>query len=70
MLTDLVKIRREKAETQESVARKARISRAAYTNIENGKRRPSPKVAQRIASVLGFPWTWFFEEERKEDGTA
>ena len=44
------------------MAREAGISRAAYTNIENGKRRPSPEVAQKIAKVLKFKWTLFFTE--------
>lgn len=58
---DLEAMRASKGMTQEAVAMAAKISRPAYCNIENGVRRPSPEVAQRIARVLGFEWTRFFE---------
>ena len=48
-----------------TVARYAQISRSAYCNIENGKRRPSVDVAKKIAGVLDFSWTRFYEEERE-----
>lgn len=60
--TTLEEIRGKKGVSQEEVARAAGISRAAYTNIELGKRRPSPEVAQKIAKFLKFPWTKFFTE--------
>ena len=60
--TTLEEIRTKKRYSQEEVAHAAGISRAAYTNIENGKRRPSPEVAQKIAKFLKFPWTKFFTE--------
>lgn len=47
--------------TQESVAEKAGISRAYYTEIEIGTKNPSVKSAQKIAKVLGFNWSFFFE---------
>lgn len=48
--------------TQEKVADLAEIERSYYTKIENGL-TPSVKVAKRIAGVLGFEWTLFFENE-------
>ncbi len=60
--TTLEEIRGKKGVSQKEVARAAGISRAAYTNIELGKRRPSPEVAQKIAKFLKFPWTKFFTE--------
>ena len=63
----LAEIRKEKHLTQEEVAKAVGISRVAYTNIENGKRHPSPKVAKRLASVLGIPWTVFFEGDEDDD---
>lgn len=54
--------------TQEAVALGAEIARGAYSNIENGERRPSVEVAKRIAAVLGFEWTRFFEEPQDGDG--
>ncbi|MBO6382888.1 XRE family transcriptional regulator, partial [Enterococcus faecalis] len=32
-----------------------------YASIEQGRRRPSVESAMRIASILGFDWTLFFE---------
>lgn len=63
---ELEKIRIERGVRQEEVAAAAGISRAAYTNIENCKRRPSPETAQRIAQFLGFDWTCFYTDWRQE----
>jgi transcriptional regulator with XRE-family HTH domain len=41
----------------------ANISESMYSLIENGKRRPSVDVAKRIAAVLNFDWTLFFEKK-------
>ena len=57
----LRKIRDEHGYTSEEVAVQAGISRPAYTNIENGKRRPSVSAAMRIATALEFDWTKFFD---------
>lgn len=53
--------RTEKNLTQEQVAIKAEISRAAYANIENGARNPSVPVAKRLGKALGIRWTKFFD---------
>ena len=45
--------------SQAMVAHEAGISQNHYSNIESNRRRPSPQVAQRIASVLGFQDTWY-----------
>lgn len=47
--------------TQKNVATQVGLSRAAYTNIETGAKKPSVKLAKRIAEVLGFDWTKFYE---------
>lgn len=39
------------------------IAQPSYFNIEAGKRRPSVPVAKKIAAVLGFDWTRFYEED-------
>lgn len=54
-------IRTERKLTGENIAFVTGISRSAYSNIENGKRRPSPEVAKKIAETLGFNWTRFYE---------
>jgi transcriptional regulator with XRE-family HTH domain len=52
--------------THEDVAERAGIQRPYYTMIENGTRNPSVEVAKRIAKVMGFNWTLFFENEGSE----
>lgn len=49
--------------TQEKVADKAGIARTTYAMIEQGERDPSVQVAKKIAYVLNFKWTLFFEDE-------
>lgn len=50
--------------TQEQLAKMVGISRTMITEIENGKANPSVEVAKKIAAVLGFHWTKFFEDEQ------
>ena len=57
----LKKKRENNGLTQEDVASKVGIQRAYYTMIENGNRNPSVDVAKKIANVIGFKWTLFFE---------
>ena len=54
--------------TQKELAARVGISRTMITEIENGNANPSVEVAKRIAAVLGFPWTRFFEEDESETG--
>ena len=37
------------------------------TEIENGNANPSVKVAKKIAAVLGFDWTMFFEDDSNDE---
>ena len=62
MRTWLVSIRKEKGASQKDVADGAAISQPAYCRIEIGKVDPSVGTAKKIADVLGFPWTRFFED--------
>lgn len=59
--------RSKKGITGETVAKQAGISQQFYSLLESGKRRPSVDVAKRIATVLGFEWTKFFEEEQSHE---
>ncbi|HHV99989.1 MAG TPA: helix-turn-helix transcriptional regulator [Clostridiaceae bacterium] len=52
--------------TQEQLAKEAGISRTMITEIENGNANPSVEVAKKIASVLGFDWTRFYQDEDDE----
>ncbi|WP_416144949.1 helix-turn-helix transcriptional regulator [Planococcus koreensis] len=49
--------------TQEQVAKKAGIARTTYAMIEQGERDPSVAVAAKVANVLKFKWTLFFESK-------
>lgn len=59
----LHEIRDARCLTQEQVAKKVKITRAYYTQIESGDRRPSVEVAKAIANLLEFDWTDFFNEK-------
>jgi len=43
----------------------AGISREFYCMIENGKRRPSPEVAQKLGGFLGFDWGRFYQKDQQ-----
>jgi len=58
----LKKLRHESNLTQEQLAKMVGISRTMITEIENGNANPSVKVAKKIAAVLGFDWTRFYDE--------
>ena len=59
----LYKARKNKNLTMAEVAAKSNISESYYSMIENGNRDVSVKTAKKIAKVLGFDWTKFYEEE-------
>ena len=56
--------------TQEKVAKQAGISRTMVTEVENGNAVPSVTVAKKIAAVLGFDWTLFFEDDEADPQSA
>ena len=37
---------------------------------EHGDATPTPKIARRIGSLLGFDWTLFYPEEKEERKNA
>lgn len=55
--------RLSKNKTQSQVAKLSGISRSYYTNIEAGVKTPAVPVAKRIAEILDFDWTYFFNTE-------
>ncbi len=57
----LIELRRSKGLTQTAVAEMAGISRAYYAQLESDQRNPSIKVAIRLARLLAFDWTSFYE---------
>ena len=52
--------------SQTAFAERIHITAAHYNYIENGHRRPSVEVAQKIASALGFPEDWYKLLENNE----
>lgn len=54
---------KRQGKSQEQIAKMAGITQQMYSKIERGEANPSVEVAKRIAAVLGFPWTRFFEDE-------
>ena len=56
--------RLEKKLTQSEIAEMAGVDVTMISKIELGERRPSVEVAKKIAAVLSFDWTIFFEEEQ------
>jgi len=56
-----------KGRTQAEIAKAAGITQQMYSAIERGERRPSVKVAKRLASVLGFNWTRLYDDDDDND---
>lgn len=62
----LLEYREDAQMSQNDVAAEVGITRQYYGMIESGVRKPSVEVAKKIASLLGFAWTVFFEEKSNE----
>jgi len=58
--------RLEKGMTQTELAEAIGTTQAAVTRFETGARQPKPSTAKKIAAVLGFSWTEFYEEEEEK----
>lgn len=52
--------------TQEKLANEVGASRQMIGLIENGTAKPSVKLSKKIAAVLGFDWTRFYEDEETQ----
>ena len=53
--------RRQLGFTQNQIAKLSGIKQGYYTQIENGKRTPSVKLAKKLGEILGVDWTKFFD---------
>ncbi|MGM0792672.1 MAG: helix-turn-helix domain-containing protein [Bacillota bacterium] len=60
----LIKIRKARKLTQETVATKAFIDRAYYAQIESGVRNPSEDIRQKIAQILNFHSSAFNADDK------
>ena len=59
----LKEIRVQRGLQAQEVAKEIGISVSYYCQIENGKRGCPVPTAKRIAAVLGFDWTRFYDDE-------
>ena len=57
----LIDRRHDKKLSQAYVAKECNITQQMYCYIENGKKRPGIELAKKIAEVLNFSWTRFYE---------
>jgi len=57
-------LRLKKSMTLKQAANAVKISESHFCLIESGQRDPHVNTAKRIAKVLSFDWTRFFEEEK------
>lgn len=60
-ILNIKQLREKQKITQKDVAVKADISESYYSLIENGERTPKPEVIKKIANVLGFEWSAYYE---------
>ena len=63
----LREIRESRNLTQEKIASNLGITRQHIGLIENGNATPSVETAKKIANVLGFNWTRFFEDDSTDE---
>ena len=57
----LVDIRKAHNLSQAELARRVGIAQPSLWDIERGNNNPRPETAKRIAEILGFPWTRFYD---------
>lgn len=63
--TWLRRIRNERGLSQKDIANFIGTTTTFYTYVENGQRRPSPEIAQKIGKILDFDWTRFYSKQNK-----
>lgn len=66
----LIAIREEVGISQKCISEQVGISQPSYHNIEAGKRGLSVPVAKKIAAVLGFDWTRFYDDPCEAQDSA
>lgn len=62
----LIETRKNSGRSQYKIADSAGVAQSTYAQIETGTRNPSVTTAKKIAAVLGFEWTKFFDEEEQK----
>ena len=56
--------------TQKQVAEKCGIEQGYYSAIENNRRKPSVKLAKKLACLMQIDWTEFFKEWKEMQTNA
>lgn len=64
----LIEARLNSNKNQKDIALELGVTQQAIFNWENGSRTPNPNLAKKIAKILNFDWTKFYEEKTKEGG--
>lgn len=59
-------LRRERKLSTYKAAAGIGIAQSTYSGVECGRRKPSVKLAKKIAAFYGIEWTRFFEDEAAE----
>lgn len=59
---NLRELREKKGITQTEISVKVGVSRQAISLIENGQTKPSVENAKKIAEILDFDWSLFYED--------
>lgn len=58
----LIGLRIKKKLSQDELANMCGVTQMTISNIESGRRRPSPKLAKQLAKIFKFKWTKFYDE--------
>lgn len=69
-MVDLKQKREAKNMTQDELAAKVGVKRQGISAIECGKALPSWQNAQKIAKLLDFDWSEFYQNERETNSSV
>lgn len=58
----LKELRKTAGLSQNKIAEKLGTKQSTYSSWENGNRGIAPNMAKKIAAILNFKWTRFYEE--------
>lgn len=61
-MLDLREIRKSRGYTLKMIADEANTTPVTIWRYEKGKRKPSVRMAKRLALIYGIPWTDFFKD--------
>lgn len=68
-MINIADVRKRAGISQSDLAERVGVTQAMLSNIENGKRQPSVKLAKKLSRELGVAWTCFYEEFNAENET-